>query len=138
MNFYPSLVVFDYFAVLMDNKFLIWIKGQEMKTSSIKISKNLLAKLKKLKEFDGFTTYENLLEEMVHEKIKRTHAITYSDYLPVGTVVEIESRVAFIKEIRGDKIIFNDGFWVFNESLACKQLVKLADSVEKFEGVVSC
>lgn len=117
---------------------LIWIKRLNMKTSSIKISKNLLEKLKKLKEFEGVSTYEDLIESIVEEKIRKIYAITYSDYLPVGTVVEIENRVAVIKDIKQDKVIFNDGFWVFNESVACKEIKKLADSVKEFKGVVKC
>lgn len=116
----------------------IWIKELKMKISSIKISKNLLEKLKKLKELEGVSTYENVIENIVKEKIRKAYAITYSDYLPVGTVVEIENRVAVIKEIRNDKVIFSDGFWVFNESVACKGIKKLANSVEEFEEVLKC
>lgn len=96
----------------------------------MRVDDDTLYMLKLLKSVTGSKSYQQDIAELVHEKLKETHAYTQDGYLSEGTVVEDnQGNPLVIKAIVDDKVIFTDYTYVFNGGGACWKLKKLVDDV---------
>lgn len=105
-----------------------------MKDKMIRVTDEVVGKLKTLKGIIGSTPYSDTIDELLHEKLLTLTAFTEEGYVPVGAVVmDTEGNTLVIRSIVNDKVIFNDHSHMFNGGGDCMKLVKLSDTVEEFK-----
>lgn len=107
-----------------------------MKKSNIRVSEKVTDGLKALKNIGEATTYTEILEDLISERIEKRLVITRDGLLPIGSVVEDEGKPLVVKEIRGTNVFFEDGSFVVNGTKGAYRLKFLASSKEEYDGGV--
>ena len=102
--------------------------------TTIQIKDETLEVLKLLKNSEDGKSYDEVVYELVTDKLKDSYGYTKDGYLGEGTVVRDGDVDLVIKAVKDGKIIFNDGSYVLNGSRAAWGLVKVADSVKSYDG----
>lgn len=101
-----------------------------MKSTTIRVSESLLRDLKFLKEIRKKGTYEDVLASLIQTELRKDHAITREGYLPIGAVVKDEGNLLVIKDIQGNKVIFDDNSCAINGGQTVYELVLVSLTVE--------
>lgn len=101
-----------------------------MNSKMIRVTQELVDKLKTLKQITGNSSYSEVLEDLVHRELLKHSAYTNDGYLSAGTVVQdTTGNTLVIERIAEGKVVFNDSSFLFNGSVGCMALRKLADDV---------
>jgi hypothetical protein len=107
-------------------------------STTTRLSEKSIETLKFLKKELKAKSYEKVIEKLANEHLRNNYAISNSGYFSVGAVVYLEGKTVVIEEVDKVKVKFNNGSEIFNGSLACLNMKKLADSVKEYKGVIEC
>lgn len=103
-----------------------------MEKTTIRVTPGILENLKLLKGVVGAPSYAEVIRELVHTELCKTHAFTKDGYAPIGSVVKDKGTVLVVKSIQGDRVIFDDGSYTINGGGGTWHLSILAETVESF------
>ena len=107
--------------------------------SMMRVTPELVEDLKLLKGVKSakgkLGTHSDLVHNLVKAELRKTHAETNDGYLAEGSVVLGPSgKPIVIGRVSKSEVVFTDGTFVINGSVACCSMTLLSDSVENFDG----
>lgn len=105
-----------------------------MSAPMIRVNDELLDSLRLLKTVTDSSSYQQVVQELVHKELVKTHVYTTEGYLPVGAVVRMNGKDLVITDISCGKVTFNDNSYVINGSGCSYDLELVAMSLEVYQG----
>lgn len=102
--------------------------------TTIRISSDLLNNLKLLKSTTQAKTYEEVINALVKQELKKSFVRTKLGRIQAGAVVSARGTLLVITDITPERVFFDDGSYAFNGGKYTYDLELVATSVEEYDG----
>lgn len=102
--------------------------------TTIRISSDLLNNLKLLKSTTQAKTYEEVINTLVKQELKKHFVRTKLGRIQAGAVVSARGTLLVITDITPERVFFDDGSYAFNGGKYTYDLELVATSVDEYDG----
>jgi hypothetical protein len=105
-----------------------------MGNTTIRVSSELLDNIKLLKDTTQVKAYEEVLQHLVKQELKKYYVRTKLGRVQAGAVVNARGVVLVITKVTPERVFFDDGSYALNGGKYTYDLELVAESVEEYAG----